>query len=117
MRLIPRLGLAALVAVTTIGCGALYTDIRVPRAYRSAAPSDVKAMPSDGTVSGEACYQSLFFLVAWGDASYAAAARHALDGYPDATLYDVTADQKVTSVLVGLYSKVCTVLTGKVGRP
>jgi hypothetical protein len=117
MTLIPRLGLAALVAVTAIGCGAIYTDIRVPRAYRSAAPSDVQAMPSDETISGQACYQSLFFLVAWGDAGYAAAARHALAGYPDATLHDVTADQKVTSVLVGLYSKVCTVLTGKVGRP
>jgi hypothetical protein len=117
MTIITRLVLVALAAVTAIGCGALYTDIRVPRAYRSAAPSDVTATPSDATVVGEACYQSLFFLVAWGDASYAAAARNALGGHTDATLYDVKADQKATTYLVGLYSKVCTVLTGKVGRP
>ena len=117
MTTITRLVLVALAAVTAIGCGALYTDIRVPRAYRSAVPSDVTATPSDETVVGEACYQSLFFLFAWGDASYAAAARNALDGHPDATLYDVKADQKAMSVLVGLNSKVCTVLTGKVGRP
>jgi TRL-like protein family len=117
MTIITRLVLVALVAVTAIGCGALYTDIRVPRAYRSAAPSDVTATPPDETVVGEACYQGLFFLVAWGDASYAAAARNALGGHTDATLYDVKADQKATTYLVGLYSKVCTVLTGKVGRP
>ncbi len=99
MTIITRLILAALVAVTAIGCGVLYTDIRVPRAYRSAAPSDVTAAPSDETVTGEACYQSLFFLVAWGDASYAAAARNALGGHTDATLYD-KADQKATSYLV-----------------
>lgn len=78
MTIITRLVFVALVAGTTIGCGALYTDIRVPCAYRSAAPSDVKATPSDETISGEACYQSLLFLFAWGDASYATAARHAL---------------------------------------
>jgi hypothetical protein len=117
MTIITRLVLVALAAVTAMGCGALYTDIRVPRAYRSAAPSDVAATPSDATVVGEACYQSLFFLVAWGDASYAAAARHALGGHTDATLYDVKADQSATTYLVGLYSKVCTVLTGRVGRP
>jgi TRL-like protein family len=117
MTIITGLVLAALVAGAAIGCGALYTDIRVPRAYRSAAPSDVKATPSDETVAGEACYQSLLFLFAWGDASYATAARHALDDHPDATLYDVKADQKATSYLLGLYSQICTVLTGKVGRP
>jgi TRL-like protein family len=117
MTIITRLVLAALVAATAIGCGALYTDIRVPRAYRSAAPSDVTATPSDETVVGEACYQSLLLLFAWGDASYATAARNALDGHTDATLYDVKADQRATTYLVGLYSQVCTVLTGKVGRP
>jgi TRL-like protein family len=83
----------------------------------TAAPLDVTAAPSDETVVGEACYQTLFFLAAWGDASYVAAARNALGGHTDATLYDVKADQKATSFLVGLYSKVCTVLTGKVGHP
>jgi hypothetical protein len=117
MTIITRLVFVALVAGTAIGCGALYTDIRVPRAYRSAAPSDVTATLSDETVSGEACYQSLLFLFAWGDASYATAARHALGGHPNATLYDVKADQKATSYLVGLYSQICTVLTGKVGWP
>jgi hypothetical protein len=108
----------AILAVTALaGCGLIYTDVRVPRAYRSALPADVKASPADRTVSGEACYQSLLYLVAWGDASYAAATANALGGDQSATLYDVRADAKATSILLGLYTRACTVVTGKVGRP
>ncbi len=57
----------------------------------------------------------MLYLVAVGDGGYAAAA-DALKGRPDAALYDVKADTKVTSVLLGLYSRVCTDLTGKAGR-
>jgi TRL-like protein family len=91
--------------------------VRVPRAYRSALPADVKASPADRTVTGESCYQSLLYLVAWGDTSYAAATTQALRDDPGATLYDVKADAKVTSVLLGLYTRACTVVTGKVGHP
>lgn len=117
MRIGTRLCLAALTALALAGCGLLYTDVRVPRAYRSATPSDVKPAVADQTASGEACYQSLVYLVAWGDASYATATRRALGAEADATLYDVKADAKATSVLFGLYSRVCTVVTGKVGHP
>ena len=117
MKVMTRLSLAALAALAATGCGVLYTDVRVPRAYRSATPSDVKPNPSDRTASGEACYQSLFYVVAWGDASYATATSRALGAEADATLYDVKADAKATSVLFGLYSRVCTVVTGKVARP
>jgi hypothetical protein len=99
------------------GCGLLYTNVHAPRAYRSATPSDVKAATADRTVSGQGCYQSLLFLVAWGDASYAAATRDALGADTDAILYDVKADVKATSVAFGLYARVCTVVTGRVGRP
>jgi hypothetical protein len=115
--ILARLSLATLVAVTAAGCGLIYTDVHVPRAYRSATPSDVKAEPSDQTVSGQACYQSVLYLVAWGDASYAAATEKALGGDTTRTLYDVKADVKATSVVLGLYARVCTIVTGKVGHP
>ena len=117
MKIVTRLALAALAAGLIAGCGIIYSDVRVPRAYRSATPSDVKAGPSDAAVSGEACYQSLLYLVAWGDASYAAATGRALGGDTAATLYDVKADAKATSILFGLYGRVCTVVTGRVSRP
>lgn len=97
--------------------GCLYTSIRVPRAYRSATPSDVKADPSDKTVTGKACFHSILFLVAWGDGGYAAAAKEALNENPSSILYDVQADRKVQSYLMGIYSRICTVLAGKAGRP
>jgi len=117
MRIAVRRSVLALVLVGFTGCGLVYTDVRVPRAYRSATPSDVRPQPADQAVSAEACYQSLLYLVAWGDASYASAASRALGGDAGATLYDVKADVKATSLLFGLYSRVCTVLTGKVARP
>jgi len=109
--------LITLVALGVAGCGLLYTNIRVPRAYRSATTSDVKANPADPIVSGETCYHAVLYLVAWGDASYATAAKRALAGDVNATLYDVKADAKGITVLLGLYSRVCTVVTGKVGHP
>jgi hypothetical protein len=117
MEIVVRRSVLALLLVTFAGCGLVYTDVRVPRAYRSATPSDVRPQPTDAAVSGESCYQSLLYLIAWGDASYASAASRALGGDTGATLYDVKADVKATSLLFGLYSRVCTVLTGKVARP
>lgn len=105
-----------LVAVVSMS-GCLYADVRWPRAYRSATPSDVKAAASDPIVSGTSCNKSLLYLVAWGDAGYAAAVRAALKDQPDGLLYDVRSDMKVNSYLIGLYSKTCTVVTGRVGRP
>jgi hypothetical protein len=88
----------------------------LPRAYHSATPSDVKTHPADKIASGEACNQSILYLIAWGDASYAAAVARALSGEGDAILYDVKADIKATNILFGLYARVCTIVTGKVAR-
>ncbi|MEK7859027.1 MAG: TRL domain-containing protein [Elusimicrobiota bacterium] len=111
------LGLALLVSLTS-ACGMLYTDVRGPRAYRSSTPSEVKSSPTDTVVTGQACAQSALFLVAWGDAGYAAACRDALGaGMSDWVLYDVKSDSHVKSVLLGIYTKVCTRVTGKAARP
>jgi hypothetical protein len=113
-----RLALVAFAALLTGGCGILYTDIRVPRAYRSATPADVKASAADKTVMGESCARSALYLVAWGDAGYAAAARDALKGEPPGTiLYDVQADRTGKAYLLGLYAKMCTRLTGRAAAP
>ena len=98
------------------GCGILYTNVRIPRSYRSATPADVRADPSDKTASAEACGYSVLFLFSWGDAGYAAATEKALGGRTDAILYDVKADTRAKSIL-GLYNCFCTVVTGKIGQP
>jgi hypothetical protein len=107
--------LLILAAAALSGCGILYTNIHSARSYRSATPAEVKASPADETVSGMGCNQSVLFLVAWGDGGYAAAVKNALGGR-DAILYDVKCDIKVNSVLLGIYTKVCTKVTGKVAK-
>ena len=113
-RLLPVAALA--LCATLSGCGLLYTDIKVPRGYRTATPAEVKSAPEDPVVTGKACNQSAVFLFAWGDASYAAAVRDAL-GTRDGVLYDVRADVKVNAYLLGIYTKWCTVVTAKVAKP
>jgi hypothetical protein len=108
------LAVSLLVPLVLAGCGLIYTDVRMPRAYRSATPSDVESRTGDRMVSGQGCNRSLFYLVAWGDASYAAAVRDALGSDADGVLYDVKADIKATSLVLGLYTKVCTVVSGRV---
>lgn len=105
-----------LAASALSSCGILYTDIKVPRGYRTSAPSEVKSAPDDPVVVGKACNQSAVFLFAWGDASYAAAVKNAL-GTKEGILYDVRADIKVNAYLLGLYAKWCTVVTGRVAKP
>ena len=96
--------------------GCLYTDVQVPRAYRSASPIDVKASPSDKLVAGESCNHSVLFLMAWGNGGYVGAIRNALANEPtDSILYDVHVDLKAKAYVFGLYLQTCTVVTGKVG--
>lgn len=106
--------LLAAVALSLSGC--LYSDVRWPRAYRSATPSDVKASASDPVVSGTSCNRVVLYLVAWGDAGYAAAVKAALKDQPEGLLYDVRSDVKVNSYLLGLYTRSCTVVTGRAAR-
>ncbi|PIR18472.1 MAG: hypothetical protein COV48_07355 [Elusimicrobia bacterium CG11_big_fil_rev_8_21_14_0_20_64_6] len=96
-------------------CGLVYTDIKVPRGYRTSAPSEVKSAPDDPLVTGKACNRSAIFLFAWGDASYATAVKNAL-GEREGILYDVRADVKVDAYLLGIYAKWCTVVTGRLAK-
>lgn len=109
---------ALLLPLSLSGC-LLYTNIKVPRGYRTAVPAEVKAAADDPAAAGSSCNRSALWLVSWGDASYARAAERALAaaGRPDGILYDVRADVKVDAYLVGLYSKVCTNLSGKAAKP
>jgi hypothetical protein len=97
--------------------GCLYTNVHAPRAYRSATPSDVRAHGNDGRVVGRSCQQMVLFLFAWGDSGYASAVEDALKEDDGSVLYDVQADVQVSSVLLGTYSRICTVVTGRVGQP
>ena len=97
-------------------CGLLYTDIKVPRGYRTATPAEVKAAPDDPTVTGKACNRSAVYLFAWGDGSFAAAVKSAL-GTRDGIMYDVRADIKVNAYVLGLYTQACTMVSGRVAKP
>jgi len=99
------------------GCGLVYTDVRYARAYRASSPADLATSRADRTVTGTACSRSALFLAAWGDAGYAAAVKDALKEDPQALLYDVRADFQAKSILAGLYTRVCTVVTGRVAYP
>ena len=115
MKTLRRL-LVPLLAAATSASGILYTDVKVPRGYRSATPSDVKTSPDDPKVSGRSCSHSVLWLVAWGDESYDSALRDALKEH-DGIMYDVRSDLKVQGYLLGLYTKECTILSGKVAKP
>lgn len=109
--------LPCLLAGALTGCGLLYTNVRVPRAYRTAVPSDVHAAPDDPVVAGRACAYSVLYLVAWGDSGYSAAARDALKDQPGKLLYDVKTDVQASGVLLGLYARSCTHLSGRAAKP
>ncbi len=115
LRPVPILASAAMLLT---GCGLLYTDVQVPRAYRSASPIDVASKASDKIVTAEACNRSVLFLVAWGNGGYVEAVRQALENEPTGSvLYDVQTDMKANVYLIGLYTRTCTVVTGKVASP
>ena len=102
-------------ALLCSGCGIIYTNIEVPRAYRSATPIDVASKATDKIVVGESCNQSVLFLVAWGDGGYVAATKKALENEPPGSiLYDVQTDMKGKVYAFGVYTRICTVVRGKV---
>lgn len=108
--------LLSLAAATLCSCGLLYTNVKVPRGYRTATPAEVKSAPDDPTVTGKACNRSAIYLFAWGDGSYAAAVKDAL-GSRDGIMYDVRADIKVNAYVLGLYTQACTMVSGRVAKP
>jgi hypothetical protein len=109
-----RLALFAAAAAATSGC--LYTNVTGPRGYRTATPAEVKSAPEDPTLSGRTCSYSVLWLVAWGDTSYDKALKNAL-GNRDGILYDVRADVKVNAYVLGLYTRACTILSGRLAKP
>jgi hypothetical protein len=108
--------LSGCATVSSIPFGLLYSNVRSPRAYRSATPADVQAVKTDPIVTGKSCSRSLLYLVAWGDNGYVKTTQNALKDDPKAILYDVRIDSRVRSVLLGLYSETCTLLTGRLGQ-
>ena len=107
-----------LTAFLLSACGLIYTDIHVPRSYRSASPVDVQSNATDKIVTGEACNHSVLFLVAWGNGGFVQAVKNALDGEPPGSLlYDVQTDTKANIYMVGFYTRICTIVSGKVAAP
>ena len=106
-----------LCALALSGCGLLYTNIRLPYSYNAATPSDVHPDKEDPQVSGQGCNRSVLYLVAWGNAGFAAATQNALQAYSKSTFYDVKTDVRVDSYMLGLYTRTCTIVTGKVAKP
>ena len=107
--------LLILATLLSFGCGIIYTDIQIPRAYRSATPIDVESKPTDKVVIGESCNQSVLFLFAWGEGGYVAATKNALKDEPAGSiLYDVQTDMKGKVYVFGVYTRICTVVRGKV---
>src|SRR4051812_13295093 len=94
-------------SLTSAPPGLLYSNLRSPRAYRSATPADVVATNSDATVEAHACNRSLLYLFSWGDNGYIRAIKNATEGYPNGVLYDVRVDARVRSFLLGLYNDNC----------
>jgi TRL-like protein family len=103
---------AALGLVLASGC--IYANVVTPLAYR--APTSQEAKAEGATeAEGVACDHALLYLVAWGDAGYAAAVADAKSKSGGAQLADVRADTTFFNVL-GVYQRACTRVTGRVVR-
>jgi hypothetical protein len=89
--------LLGLMSLSASAC--VYTDIKIPLDTNL---EETKL----GTKTGESTSQSVLWLVAWGDSGTQAAAK---DGGITTILH---ADQKVFSVLFGLYSRRTVVVYG-----
>jgi hypothetical protein len=102
--------------MASLSSACLYTNINSPSSYRSATPIDVKAASLDPIVQGSGCIYSALYLVSWGDGGYAGATKKALKNDPTSILYDVKADLKVTSYILGLWTRACTIVSGRAGH-
>jgi hypothetical protein len=98
--------------VLTSGC--IYANVATPLAYRAPTLQEAKAEGA-AEAEGVACDHAVLYLVAWGDAGYAAAVADAKSKSGAAQLADVRADTTFFNVL-GVYQKACTRVTGKVVR-
>ena len=108
-RLSPLLAAAAASALV-LSTGCLYTNVTTPLAYRAATLQEAKAEGAP-EAEGLACDHAVLYLVAWGDAGYAAAVANAKASSGAHQLADVRADTTFFNVL-GIYPKACTRVTG-----
>lgn len=93
------LGSAFLGSALVFTSGCVFTDVKIPL--------DTNLEETQlGSKTGESTSQGILWLVAWGDSGTQAAAQ---DGGITTLLH---ADQKLFSVLFGLYSKQTTVVYG-----
>jgi TRL (tRNA-associated locus)-like protein len=104
--------LAALGLVVASGC--IYTNVVTPLAYRAPTLQEAKAEGA-AEAEGVACDHAVLYLVAWGDAGYAAAVADAKAKSGGTQLADVRADTTFFNVL-GVYQRACTRVTGRVVR-
>lgn len=102
--------------MASLSSACLYANTYAPNAYRSATPIDVKAASSDPRVEGQGCTYSILWLVSWGNSGYAKATSGAMKNDPQGVLYDVKSDIRVTSYLLGIYTRVCTIVFGRAGH-
>jgi hypothetical protein len=105
-----RIGLLAACALAASGCGAFYSAPVVPAAaglyMNTRAPLDTEFDETElGDKTGKASVRSVLWLIAWGDASAAAAAQ---DGGIETIRH---ADYEFLSVL-GVYQSFTTVVHG-----
>ena len=92
-------GITLLGLTSVFASGCVFTDVKIPL--------DVNLEETKlGSKTGESSTQSVLWLVAWGDSGTQAAAR---EGGIATILH---ADQKIFSILFGLYSRQTTVVYG-----
>jgi len=103
--------LLAALALPLTAC--LYSNVSAPLSYGSATPGDANGNLG-AQVTGKACNVGILWLVAVGDGGYEAAVKDALSRTPAPFLVDVKADTDYENILLGLYQKQCTRVTGRV---
>ena len=91
---------SALLGMSLLAPGCVFTDVKIPL--------DTNLEETRlGSKTGESSSQSLLWLVAWGDSGTQAAAK------PGGITTALHADQRIFSVLLGLYMRQTTIVYGE----
>ncbi len=110
MRSFAVAALLALSCLSYVGC--IYANVHTPLSYRSPTPADVGGKLG-AEVEGKSCNHLVLWMVAWGDAGYAAAVEDAMRASGATLLADVRADSNLYNVL-GVYQRNCTRVRARV---
>jgi hypothetical protein len=105
--------IAATLVTSALATGCLYSDVKTPLNYDAPTPGDVNGNMGK-EVTGQSCATAILWLFAFGDAGYDAAVKDARNNANAALLADVKSDTQYTNVLLGIYQKECTVVSGRV---